>query len=62
MRVTVPSPWFRVQIEPAPAVKNRGMGPTGIAAVTSPVLASTAVNRLTLPPVIHTVPSLKHGL
>src|ERR1700756_1288645 len=61
-RLTVPSPWFRVQIVPPPEVKNRGFGPTGIDVRTSPDEASTAVNRLLSTPVIQIIPSLKSGL
>ena len=35
-RVTVPSPWFKVQMEPPPAARNLGLGPTGIVANTAP--------------------------
>jgi len=61
-RVSDPSPWFKVQIEPPPAVRNRGFGPTGIESRTSPVAASTAVKRFRSTPVIQTMSSLKSGL
>ena len=57
-RVTVPSPWFNVQMEPPPAARNLGFGPTGIVPNTAPDEASTAVRMFALPPVIQTTPSL----
>jgi hypothetical protein len=57
-RVMLPSPWFRVQMEPTPDVRKRGLGPTGIDGATSFVFASTGVRALDLFPVIQTVPSL----
>src|SRR6478752_6576455 len=56
-RVTVPSPWFRVQTEPPPTARNLGLGPTGTVASTAPDDASTAVTILAMPLVIHIVPS-----
>src|SRR5580692_3586713 len=29
-REMVPSPWFKTQTEPAPTVRNRGLGPKGV--------------------------------
>lgn len=54
IRDTLPSPWFKVQIAPRPAAKNRGLGPTGIFATTFSVLASTRVSKLFLVLVIQT--------
>src|SRR5437867_4635543 len=45
-RETVPSPWFNVQIEPPPAVRNLGLGPTSILSVTRFVFGSTRASRL----------------
>ena len=61
-RVSDPSPWFKVQIEPPPGVRKRGFGPTGIEPRTSPVTASTAVKTFRSTPVIQTISSLKSGL
>src|SRR5438309_777640 len=61
-RDTVPSPWLRVQIEPPPEVRNRGLGPTVNDERTSPDEASTAVKPLMSTPVIQITPSLKSGL
>jgi hypothetical protein len=61
-RLTVPSPWFRVQIEPSPAVRNRGFGPTGKEVRTSPDTTSTTVKMLLSTPVIQIMPPLKSGL
>src|ERR1043166_1964024 len=56
-RDTVPSPWFRVQTDPAPVVRNRGCGPTSRVAVTWFVLGSTRVSRFFSGVVTHTAPS-----
>src|SRR5436190_17721455 len=61
-RVTVPSPWFNVQTEPPPVVRNRGFDPTGIDSRASPLAASTAVRTLFSTPVIQTMPPLNNGL
>src|ERR1700694_3629714 len=61
-RLTVPSPWFRVQTEPSPEVRNRGFGPTGNEVRTSPDEASTTVKTLLSTPVIQIMASLKSGL
>jgi hypothetical protein len=61
-RLTVPSPWFKVQIEPPPDVRNRGFGPTGSDTGTSPVRASTAAKTLLSNPVTQMIPLLKSGL
>src|SRR3984957_7761918 len=61
-RLTVPSPWFSVQIEPSPAARNRGFSPTATDSNTLPESASTAVRTLLSTPVIQTMPSLKTGL
>ena len=51
-RVTDPSPWFKLQTEPPPDVRNRGPGPTGVDPSTLPLEASTAVRIfLSNPPV-----------
>src|SRR3984893_12894158 len=42
---TVPSPWFKVQIAPAPKVRKRGCGPTAMESVTLFVFTSTRVSR-----------------
>src|ERR1043166_507928 len=56
-RDTVPSPWFRVQTDPAPVVRNRGCGPTSRVAVTWFVLGSTRVSRFFSGVGTHTAPS-----
>src|SRR5579863_399243 len=56
-RETLPSPWFKVQIDPAPAVKKRGFGPTGTVAVALFVPGSTLVTRFFSVDVTHTAPS-----
>src|ERR1019366_1332229 len=61
-RLTVPSPWFSVQIEPSPAVRNRGFGPTGTDSNTLPAAASTATKTLLSNPVIQIMPALESGL
>src|SRR5438477_1517184 len=61
-RLTVPSPWFRVQTEPPPEVRNRGFGPIDNEVRTSPDKASTAVKTLLSTPVIQIMLSLKIGL
>src|ERR1700722_17088884 len=55
-RDTLPSPWFKVQMAPIPAARNRGSGPTGIFASTFSLAASTRVSRLPLVLVIQTEP------
>ena len=40
-RAIVPSPWLSTQIDPAPTVRNRGMGPTGVWPTTELVAGST---------------------
>src|SRR5512140_1172389 len=45
-RETVPSPWLSVQMEPAPAVRKRGPGPTAMVSVTALDFASTRVTTL----------------
>ena len=62
MRVTDPSSWFKVQTEPPPDVRNRGFEPTGIAASTLPLDASTAVKTFRANPVIQTMLPLDSGL
>src|SRR5580700_11360924 len=54
-----PSPWFSVQTDPAPTVRNRGPGPTSIVPVTLFVAGSTRVNWLVAGVVTHAAPSPK---
>lgn len=57
-RVSEPSPWFKVQMTPDPAVRNRGPGPVGTVVSTLPVTASTAVTSAPAECVIQIIPSL----
>src|SRR5579859_5909361 len=61
-RVTEPSPWFNVHTEPAPAVRKRGPGPTGIETITFPLEASMAVRTFDLVLVTQTMSPLETGL
>ena len=62
IRLSDPSPWFSVQMAPAPAVRKRGCGPVGIVPVTAPVAASIAVTAAPAASVSQTVPSRWSGL